>query len=71
MTISLGLTPQLNARIVAFELSIPKAGTARKPYVRTPATCPSSRKLTATIAARENGAGTATTRDTTVCRRSR
>ena len=69
MTISLGLTPSLKARIVAFELSVPKAGSKRSPYVRTPAACPSSRKLSAAILARENGAGTETTKDTTVCRR--
>jgi hypothetical protein len=69
MTISLSLTPSLNARITGFELSVPKAGTKRKPYVRTPGTCPSKRKLTAAVAARENNAGSVTTTDTTACRR--
>lgn len=69
LTIPLSQTPSLNARITAFEFSVAKKGKARKPYLRTPATCPASKKLTATIAARENGAGTATTKDTTACRR--
>ena len=69
MVIPLDLTPQLNARITAFELSVPRAGTKRKPYLRTPAVCPRARKLTVSITARENGAGSATTKDTTVCRR--
>jgi hypothetical protein len=69
MTIPLSQTPSLNARITAFELTVARKGTRRKPYVRTPAACPRSRKLTATLAARENGAGTETTRDTTACRR--
>ncbi|HEX8122759.1 MAG TPA: hypothetical protein VF549_16005 [Solirubrobacteraceae bacterium] len=70
MTIPLSLTPSLNARITAFELSVPKAGTKRKPYLRTPATCPAAKKLTASLTARENGAGSETTKDTTVCKRS-
>ena len=69
MTIPLSQTPSLNARITAFELTVSKKGTKRKPYLRTPATCPSSKKLSASLAARENGAGTVTTRDTTTCRR--
>ena len=58
MTIPLSQTPSLNARITAFELTSPRRGTARKPYLRTPATCPKNRKLAASLAARENGAGT-------------
>lgn len=69
MTIPLDLTPGLNARITGVELSVRRAGTARKPYLRTPPTCPKNRKLTASVAARENGAGTVTTKDTTTCRR--
>ena len=69
MTIPLSQTPSLNARITAFELTVSKKGTARKPYLRTPATCPKSKKLSASLAARENGAGTVTTKDTTTCRR--
>jgi hypothetical protein len=67
--VNLGLTPSLGARITAFELDIKRAGTAKKPVFRTPATCPKSRKLTASLAAREDGAGTKTTSDTTACRR--
>jgi hypothetical protein len=70
LEIPLGLTPSLNARIVAFELAIRKVGTKRKPYLRTPATCPAAKKLTAAVTAHENGAGSATTTDTTACRRS-
>ena len=69
LTIPLSQTPSLNARITAFELSVGRKGTARKPYLRTPGTCPASKKLTASLAARENGAGTVTTKDTTACRR--
>jgi hypothetical protein len=69
LTIPLSLTPGLNARITAFELDVARKGTARKPYLRTPATCPASRKLSSSIAARENGAGSVTTKDTTACRR--
>jgi hypothetical protein len=67
MTVPLDQTPSLNSRITAFELSIKKAGGARQPYVRTPATCPKSRKLSASMAAREHNAGTVTTKDTTAC----
>jgi len=69
MTIPLTQTPSLNARITAFELDVAKKGPARKPYLRTPSACPKSKKLTASLAARENGAGTVTTKDTTACRR--
>lgn len=69
MTIPLTQTPSLKARITAFTLSVAKKGKASKPYLRTPATCPKSKKLTATVAARENGAGSVTTKDTTTCRR--
>ena len=69
MTIPLRLTPGLNARITAFELAIRRSGTARKPYLRTPGACPSNKKLNASVTARENGAGSETTRDTTTCRR--
>ena len=69
LTIPLTQTPSLNARITAFELAVSRKGTRRRPYLRTPATCPRSRKLAASLAARENGAGTETTRDTTACRR--
>src|SRR3712207_9109632 len=68
LTIPLGLTPGLKARITAFELSVKRAGTARKPYLRTPASCPSNKKLSASVTARENGAGSETVRDTTTCR---
>lgn len=69
MIITLSQTPSLKARITAFKLSIAKKGKASKPYLRTPSKCPSSKKLTATITARENGAGSVTTKDTTACRR--
>src|SRR5215212_9275218 len=69
MTIPLNLTPSLNARITAFELSVKSAGTKRKPYLRTPATCPKAKKLIASLTARENNAGSVTTKDTTVCKR--
>jgi transglutaminase-like putative cysteine protease len=69
LTIPLTQTPDLNARITAFEIAISRKGTARRPYLRTPASCPRSRKHAASLAARENGAGTVTTRDTTACRR--
>ena len=69
MTFDLFRAKELNARITGFELVVKRAGTSKKPYVRTPATCPSSRKLTAKISLRESGAGTATTSDTTTCAR--
>ena len=69
LVIPLSLTSSLNARITAFEMSVRKAGTRRKPYVRTPSACPASRKLTATVSAREFNAGSVTTTDTTTCRR--
>ena len=70
MTIPLSQSPSLNARITGFELSIARAGTAKKPFLRTPATCPrKKKKLTASIAVREHNAGTVSTSDTTPCRR--
>lgn len=69
MVIPLSLTPSLNARITAFELAVKRAGTRRKPYLRTPAACPANRKFSAAITAREFNAGTVTTNDTTACRR--
>lgn len=69
MTIPLTLTPGLKARITAFELTVPRKGKPAMPYLRTPATCPSNKKITATITARENGAGSVATKDTTACRR--
>ena len=69
MTIPLTLTPGLKARITAFELTVPRMGKLTKPYLRTPAACPANKKLTATITAGENGAGSVATKDTTACRR--
>lgn len=69
MTIPLTLTPGLKARITAFELTIPRKGKLTRPYLRTPVACPSTKKLTATITAREHNAGSVATKDTTACRR--
>jgi hypothetical protein len=67
--IDLSLAPSINARITAFSLDVERAGTAKKPVFRTPGTCPKSRKLAASITAREAGAGSVTTRDTSRCKR--
>jgi hypothetical protein len=40
ITFPLSLAEQINARTVSFELTFGKLGTAKKPYVRTPSSCP-------------------------------
>ena len=69
LVIPLDRTPELKARITGVELTVEKGGTRRKPYLRTPATCPAKGRWTASIAAREAGAGRVTTSDATACRR--
>ncbi len=69
LVIPLTLAPEIDARITAVELRVPRAGTRRRPFLRTPAACPRGGRLTVSITAREAGAGSVTTRDRTPCRR--
>ncbi len=69
LVIPLTLAPEIDARITAVELRVPRAGTRRRPFLRTPATCPRGGRLTASITARQAGAGSVTTRDRMPCRR--
>jgi hypothetical protein len=69
LVIPLTLAPEIDARVTSIELSVRRAGTRRRPFLRTPAVCPRSGRLTSAIIAREFGAGSVTTRDRTPCRR--
>ncbi len=72
LVLDLSLAPQINSRVSAFEMSVRRAGTRRRPYVRTPVACPRARRIAAAMTAREAFiGGSVTTRDTTTCRRAR
>lgn len=55
LVFDLGLAPKIKAKVTTFSIKIAKKGTAAEPYIRTPATCPSSRRLTASVISRAGG----------------
>jgi hypothetical protein len=69
--IPLGQASAIDARVTAFGLRLDRSGTAAKPYIRTPRTCPSSRKLSSSLQAGVFQAGFKTLRATTRCSRTR
>jgi hypothetical protein len=66
---SLALAPSLNAKLTGFSMSFSKLGTARKPLVRTPATCPKKKVLTALVSTRAHQGATEVVKATTRCSR--
>jgi hypothetical protein len=67
---SLSTTEQLNARAAKVTIKLDKAGTKRRPYLRTPSTCPEGRWKASAVDTFSGGV-TQTARTTIACRKTR
>ena len=69
ITWSLGLAERLQAKTESFGLGFDKLGTAKKPYLRTPSSCPSGKRWKGGLMADVSGGGTIKLSTSTRCTR--
>ena len=67
ITWPLGLAEQLQAKTVSFGLGFDKLGTPKKPYLRTPSSCPKNKKWKGGLIANVSGGGTIKLSDAFAC----
>jgi hypothetical protein len=67
VSVPLGQAPALDARATEFTLGIGRTAAGAAPYLRTPRTCPSTRKWRSTLQYRTHNAGLTTLRTTARC----